>query len=276
MPYTNCSACGAKALVGATRCPRCQVPFVSYDIGGERVPTVNCPNCGVQRPVAIGVCPNCLTSTAPAGARLTRALVLVGLGIAAIVAVGYAISRWVDQKPVAPVAVNAADSTRTDSTDRQDSTTVVATDSVKIGTPVNAPTTTPVAAATSPAETSKPSVALATVAAPVAKAAVPVPKPTTAVTKPALPVDPAMIPPRPALPPKVAVSDSGSWEYAVAITWVRVRSAPTRDSDVLRMVDSAQKVRLGPPQNGWRPVRVGVDRGWVDPRLFSVIPASRP
>src|SRR5512140_3834968 len=95
MPYTTCSSCGAKALVGATRCPRCQAPFVSYDIKGARVPTVNCPNCGVQRPVAIGVCPNCLTSNGPAGARLTRGLVLVGLAIAAIMAVGYFMSRRV-------------------------------------------------------------------------------------------------------------------------------------------------------------------------------------
>jgi hypothetical protein len=45
---------------------------------------------------------------------------------------------------------------------------------------------------------------------------------------------------------------------------------------VLRMIDSAQKVHLGPPVTGWRPVRVGVDRGWVDPRLFTVVPAPRP
>jgi uncharacterized protein YgiM (DUF1202 family) len=72
------------------------------------------------------------------------------------------------------------------------------------------------------------------------------------------------------------VSDVGPWEYAVATTWVRVRSAPTRDSEVLRMIDSAQRVRLGPAQNGWRPIRVGVDRGWVDPRLFTVVPTPQP
>ncbi len=81
---------------------------------------------------------------------------------------------------------------------------------------------------------------------------------------------------RPAPQPIAAVSDTGKWEDAVATTWVRVRSAPSRDSDVLRMIDSAQRVKLGPPVYGWRPVKVGVDRGWVDPRLFSVIPAGRP
>jgi uncharacterized protein YgiM (DUF1202 family) len=81
---------------------------------------------------------------------------------------------------------------------------------------------------------------------------------------------------RPAPLPTVAVPDTGVWEYAVAKTWVRVRSAPSIASEMLRMVDSAQRVRLGPPTNGWRPVRVGVDRGWVDPRLFTVVPAPKP
>lgn len=110
MPYTNCNACGAKALVGATRCPRCQAPFVSYEFGGERVATVNCPNCGVQRPVAIGVCPNCLMSTAPSGRRLVRGLMLTGIGIAAILAIGYLISRRTEQTEPAQVPeVSAAD-----------------------------------------------------------------------------------------------------------------------------------------------------------------------
>ena len=80
----------------------------------------------------------------------------------------------------------------------------------------------------------------------------------------------------PASAPRVTVPDTGRWEFAVATTWVRVRSAPTPEGDVLRMVDSAQRVRLGPPMNGWRPVRVGVDRGWVDPRFFRLVPAPRP
>ena len=117
MAYTNCGVCGAKALVGATRCPRCQTPFVSYDVKGERVPTVNCPVCGVQRPAAIGACPNCLTSTkGPSRVRLTRGLLLSGVAIAAILAVGYAVSRPAGDTPTAlPPTVtegSAADSTR--------------------------------------------------------------------------------------------------------------------------------------------------------------------
>jgi hypothetical protein len=240
MPYTNCTACGAKALVGATRCPRCQVPFVSYEFGGERVVTVNCPNCGVQRPVAIGVCPNCLMSTSPSGRRLARGLILIGLGIAAILTVGYLISRSTEQtgSDQVPAAIVADSDLAADSILPGDTAVLAAADSTER--------------------------AASTSVAPVAAV-----NPTTA---------PATVPTaaRAASPPRVAVPDTGRWEFATAKTWVLVRSAPTKESQALRMVDSAQRVQLGPPMNGWRPIRVGVDRGWVDPRFFAVVPSPRP
>lgn len=260
MPYTNCAACGAKALVGATRCPRCQAPFVSYDIGGERVPTVNCPNCGVQRPVAIGVCPNCLMSTAPSGRRLARGLMLTGAGIAAILVVGYLISRRTEltKSAQAPAAEMVDTGVTAAVTPAGDSATLVSLDSSERA--VTAPATT--AAAPVPAAT---------------PAVIPSPPRTAPSANPATSVTPNPAAPRPAPPPTVAVADTGVWEFATATTWVRVRSAPTAESDVLRMVDSAQRVRLGPPMtNGWRPIRVGVDRGWVDPRFFTVVRAPRP
>ncbi|MFA6165525.1 MAG: zinc ribbon domain-containing protein [Gemmatimonadaceae bacterium] len=259
MPYTNCSACGAKALVGATRCPRCQAPFVSYEFGGERVATVNCPNCGVQRPVAIGVCPNCLMSTAPSGRRLVRGLMLTGVGIAIILAVGYLISRRTEKMKSASIpAVSVADTgLPTEATSPIDSTALIAADSSERAAP----------ASIAPIPTSIPA------PAPAAVAAAPRSATTADATKS---VSPNPAAPVPAPPPSVAVPDTGRWEFATANTWVRVRSAPTRESETLRMVDSAQRVRLGPSMNGWRSIRVGVDRGWVDPRLFTVLPAPRP
>lgn len=267
MPYTNCSACGAKALVGATRCPRCQAPFVSYEMNGERVPTVNCPNCGVQRPVAIGVCPNCLMSNGPSGARLTRGLVRAALGIAVILVIGYLISRGVEgRQDGAPAAAQVP-------ADTSDLSAVAANDSTATTTGM-----TPTASDSTPKAPSatESRVAVTSPEASLAQPAPsPAPTPTASTAKSNATLDPAMMPPKPAKPPTVAVPDTGRWEYAVAITWVRVRSGPSRESEVLRMVDSAQRVRLGPPLNGWRSVRVGVDRGWVDPRLF-VVQAERP
>jgi hypothetical protein len=257
MPYTNCTVCGAKALVGATRCPRCQAPFVSYDPKGERVETVNCPNCGVQRPVAIGVCPNCLMSTAPSGRRLTRALLLAGATVVALMTVGYFISRGTGvTRPLAPLVADSTGVALTaDTTPRTDS---LSRDTLVAGAEVTPTPTAPQLAAAVPSARLLPA----------ANAPPPTVATAGATARPAAP--------KPAPPPSVPVADTGRWEYALANTWVRVRGAPTRESEVLRMVDSAQRVRLGPPTNGWRPIRVGVDRGWVDPRLFTVIPAPPP
>ena len=242
---------------------------MSYDPKGERVPTVNCPNCGVQRPVAIGVCPNCLMSTAPSGWRLTRGLILTGLAIGVIVAVGYVISRRTEHtKGVATTA--AAESTSVaDSTASAGDAVPSASDTIAKTPPVvsgKTPATVPPAAA-------KPSAAVAPAAA--APVTIPAEPKKTAVVPLAAGSAATTTAPRPA-PPNIAVPDTGVWEYAVAKTWVHVRSAPSITSDILRMVDSAQRVRLGPPTKGWRPVQVGVDRGWVDRRLFTVVPAPRP
>lgn len=185
---------------------------------------------------------------------------MVGIGIAIIVGVGYLYSRRVSPAPPPVVAVAEKDSEPV-------SDTAIGTPVVNTPAPSSSIADT-VAYRNELARTPTPAVAkpVATPPAPTVKA------PVVAAT----PVDPAMVPPKPSAPPKVAVPDSGAWEFAVATTWVRVRSAPTRDSEVLRMVDSAQKVRLGPPMNGWRPVRVGVDRGWVDPRLFTIVPGGKP
>lgn len=259
MPYTNCAACGAKALVGATRCPRCQAPFVSYEFGGERVATVNCPNCGVQRPVAIGVCPNCLMSTSPSGRRLARGLMVTFVGIAAILVIGYLISRRTEQAKSAQVpAASVADTgVTTTSPPSGNSTALAFPDSSERAVSASVSTATGSVPAAAPA-------------------AIPSPTRTAPSTDPAKSMAPNPAAALQAPPPTVPVADTGRWELATANTWVRVRSAPTRASDVLRMVDSAQRVQLGPPMNnGWRPIRVGVDRGWVDPRFFTVVRAPR-
>lgn len=240
MPYTNCASCGAKALVGATRCPRCEAPFVTYDVQGKRVPTVNCPDCGVQRPAAIGACPNCFTSANHSSFRGSRGLIIAGMAIAGIITIGYFVSRTVPPRPSPPAQAIVAP----DSALREDSlsSAVIPPNSTGTDTTAKQPD-------------------------------------AVTITPPAIAAQMASRdtqPRKPAPQPIAAVSDTGAWVNAVSLTWVRVRSAPSRESETLRLIDSAQRVRLGPPVHGWRPVQVGGDRGWVDPRLFSVIPAGRP
>ncbi len=251
MPYTHCTSCGAKALVGATRCPRCETPFVSYSAQGKGVPTMNCPQCGVQRPVAIGACPNCFASPSHGAMHVSRGLLLAGLAIIVMIAIGYLASRNVPHSGTSPAAVPvaadtvAADTVPTDSVTADDTLSVSATQNARAAS-----------------ETHTPSVAVSPVNVPAAPATTTVPGSTQA--------------PTPAPRPTAVVPDTGVWVPAVANTWVRMRAAPSSTSGVLRMIDSAQRVLLGPAMYGWRPVRAGADRGWVDAHFFTLVPAKRP
>lgn len=244
MAYSLCAACGAKTLVGATRCPRCQTPLVSYDADAKRPETVRCPSCGVLRPVAIGVCPNCHSGPEPATQRSIRGLGLAGGAVLLILVVGFVISKFVGPSEPAPADAPALAVTAPALPDREPM------DSVPFDS-ADAVSARDVGAAAPPS--------------------------SKTVTTPTAPV-PTGVSPRlsakaltSSLPP--SAPDSG-WSYWRAITWVRLRDKPARNSGEVRMIDSSQRVLLGPSTNGWRATRVGNDRGWVDPRFF--VPATQP
>lgn len=212
MPYTNCSACGAKALVGATRCPRCQVSFLAPGSTRGRADVISCPKCGVQRPATVGGCPNCLASPASPGHGFSRRrLFIAAIAVILMMLVGYVI-HW---RSAAPVIAHV-------STER--------VQSAPIATPVPAVREdTPVPAS---------------------------PKPAAARATKITPGESAPF---------------GSWEAAIANTWVRIRAEPSRESGVVIIVLKGERVQLGGRQSGWRAIQVGNARGWVDPRFFTVV-----
>ena len=59
MAYLRCESCGAKALVAASRCPRCANEFHLIDGRGERARLSQCRGCGImhRRGVACHWCP---------------------------------------------------------------------------------------------------------------------------------------------------------------------------------------------------------------------------
>ena len=48
MAYLRCTACGSKALVAASQCPRCAHPFNLLGARGDRVKLSRCRNCGIM------------------------------------------------------------------------------------------------------------------------------------------------------------------------------------------------------------------------------------
>ncbi len=75
-----------------------------------------------------------------------------------------------------------------------------------------------------------------------------------------MPAEPSMV--------TATVPDSGSWQPAVARTWVNVRSDASREGEVIGVISPESKALLGSGRAGWRRVRFTNGSGWVDPRLF--------
>ena len=48
MAYLRCTACGSKALVAASQCPRCAHPFNLLGARGDRVKLSRCRDCGIM------------------------------------------------------------------------------------------------------------------------------------------------------------------------------------------------------------------------------------
>jgi hypothetical protein len=48
MAYLRCTACGSKALVAASQCPRCAHPFHLLNSRGDRVKLSRCRGCGIM------------------------------------------------------------------------------------------------------------------------------------------------------------------------------------------------------------------------------------
>lgn len=59
MAYLRCESCGAKALVAASRCPKCANEFHLVDGRGERLKLAQCRGCGImhRRGAACHWCP---------------------------------------------------------------------------------------------------------------------------------------------------------------------------------------------------------------------------
>ena len=123
MRSVRCDVCGTKALMAASKCPKCSHPFAVRDGFGDLLPLAHCPSCDSDYPLSAGACKWCGTAPekTPIGPYVWK-----GVGVAAFLslAVGAFLIRD-DQPPTKPAllllapdsaAVAAADSTNPPST----------------------------------------------------------------------------------------------------------------------------------------------------------------
>lgn len=256
MSFVRCQACGAKALMAASQCPRCSEPLLLRDDYGKDLPLSRCRSCDTYYPSSAGSCRWCGT-TAPRA----RAPWLVAATLVAVVASGaWAAVTYFDIRVASPVQAIDAGSVAIPAPPVQ-SRAISNTPQV-----ASAARTT---AAEEPSTASRPAATAAARRFVDSSSAAPTPRPLT--TKPPMPLAAAPAASSvPSSPPPVPVATSTEWVDAVSTTWVNVRGHPSRDSAVVAVIQPESRVRLAQSRSAWTRVTARGASGWVDRRLFAV------
>lgn len=104
MQYVRCESCGAKAILAASRCPKCTHPLELRDHHGELVPLAQCRKCDTWYPRTRGGCKWC--GTKPSADQTIP--ISIGVGVLLLVLAGaWWFSRMSGEPEPAPQVVEA-------------------------------------------------------------------------------------------------------------------------------------------------------------------------
>ena len=234
MQYVRCEECGAKAILAASRCPKCTHPFHLRDHSGELVRLARCPTCGTYYPRSVGGCRWCGTK-----APTFDPMPIVWGALAVAVAIGLTLAvRWTVGRGVSDAVPG--------------SRRVTATAPVALPSP---------GLVTRPDSISGESAAVETIVS--TDSASRMAARTDSVRREALS--------QPNVPAGASTSSATRavrWSAARAITYANVRGEASREAAVVGVVTPGAKVELGDERAGWRRVRSAGILGWADPRNF--------
>jgi outer membrane biosynthesis protein TonB len=123
MRSVRCDACGTKALMAASKCPKCGHGFEVRDGFGEMLPLSHCATCDSYYPAKIGSCKWC--GTQPERASIGP-YVWKGLGVATFVAMAWGAWLVHDDPPADVSAARMKAMLKPDTAARADSLTTSA------------------------------------------------------------------------------------------------------------------------------------------------------
>lgn len=260
MRSVRCDACGTKALIAASQCPKCGHLFEMRDGSGDPLPLAHCPSCDSYYPAHVHSCKWCGTTLTPEKIRRGNSLSGKWIAAAAFIAAVWLGSHVRDPRP--KVAT------------RQRASTQPAPKAVARAAQVTA---------SAPADTVKPhdptdaagNVVLSDVAVPVTSTpASPgygaTPQPAASATTASAPV----ATPNPAAPRTVPTNprSSSPWVGMVARGWVIVRADAQGSARIVASVGPDSRVQLGESRGSWRRIRARGIAGWVDVSRASFVP----
>jgi len=281
MRSVRCDACGVKALIAASKCPKCGHLFEMRDGFGEMLPLAYCSSCDSYYPEHLGSCRWC--GTKPERAPIAP-YVWKGFGILAFASI--ALVAWFARDGGRSSTADG----RIESSIAQDPPPVIPADTVA-SRPSAVPADTavpvaPVVADTSAQTTaaSAPTVAVsADTATPNAGASV---VPSGAAVETAVP---RAAPPRVATtkasgktPDKATTKPSAAkskvasrWVSSVSRRWVVIRADASKEARIIASIGPNSRVQLGESRGPWRRIRAKGLAGWVEHRAFFVARTSR-
>src|SRR5215813_2423817 len=98
MRSVRCDACGTKALMAASQCPKCSHWFEMRDGFGELLPLAFCSSCQSYYPAHVGMCKWCGTTPEPVR-RLNVPWARIGVGALIAMTLGGLLMRDPIKKP---------------------------------------------------------------------------------------------------------------------------------------------------------------------------------
>jgi hypothetical protein len=240
MRLVRCDACGAKAILAASQCPKCAEPLYVRNARGDEVRLVNCRSCETYYPASRDGCRWC-----PAVARATMPR-WTGKAIVVVLTLAAGWGAWQilpASSPPSPapnvVTLLPAAVPRLASVAVFPSPASPSTERAKV-LPGIATTDNRAREATKPA----PSVATSTTGKPA----------TTAPEKPG----------------RTSSTASPELVTAKATTWVNVRAEASSKSAIVGIVLPDSIVELGESRGRWRRLSTRTFSGWASARLFVV------
>lgn len=263
MRFTRCDACGAKALMAASQCPKCSHWLGLRDDRGETVPLARCRTCQGYYPRKQGGCKWC---GAEQPASRPSGLVWGGLSIVLIAGVAWGATRALGDSSAAGELVALAPPRMT---------AIVSSAAAPSVTPPD-PASRPMPSPPIPSQVMPPSSATAALVPAGVQAAVVGTAPAAeAETRPiSRPAVASATETRPAPPDAQYPADTVRpmpGDAGTARTWVNVRAGTSRAAEVLGVVTPDARVRFGEMRGAWIQIKTADLTGWADRRLFVVV-----
>ncbi len=287
MRSVRCDACGTKALMAASQCPKCSHLFEVRDGFGELLPLSFCSSCQSYYPAHVGSCKWCGTVPEPVRKPLPWTHIGVG-GLIALAWLGGVLLR--DPKGKTHARSSAQSRARSQSKSAADDSvlqvvasapadtfgaiapadTLVVRDTIAAWTNIDAPAPTaevPTAVAPEQRVVQSGTRVIATstrVATPTAYPPTPIAYPAAPIAYPAAPIV-SRTPPPPFASPSKSRASSRSVNL-VAKNWIIVRTSASQDAHIVASIGPESRVQLGEVRGPWRRLRSRDIIGWVDLR----------